>query len=137
MLSKSIKNQVFTRADFLCEYCLSSMDFTHQSFEIEHILPLSKNGTDNIDNLACACGGCNAHKHNKISAKDPLTNKITNLFNPRTMVWSEHFSWSDNFLEIIALTDVGRVTIKTLQLNRVGLLNLRRLFLLDGSHPPK
>jgi hypothetical protein len=137
MLSKSIKNKVFARANFLCEYCLSSMDFTHQSFEIEHILPISKNGTDHIENLACACGGCNAHKYNKINAKDPLTNKITSLFNPRTMVWSEHFSWSDNFLEIIALTDVGRVTIKTLQLNRAGLLNLRRLFLLDGSHPPK
>lgn len=137
MLSKSIKNQVFLRANFLCEYCLSSMDFTHQSFEIEHIQPVSKNGTDDLENLACACGGCNAHKYNKTDAKDSLTDGITNLFNPRTMIWSEHFIWSDNYLEIIALTSIGRVTIKTLQLNRKGLLNLRRLFLLDGSHPPK
>lgn len=137
MLSKSVKNQVFLRANFLCEYCLSSMDFTHQSFEIEHILPISKNGTDDLENLACACGGCNAHKYNKIDAKDSLTNGMANLFNPRTMIWSEHFTWSDNYLEIIALSSIGRVTIKTLQLNRKGLLNLRRLFLLDGSHPPK
>ncbi len=131
MLSKSIKNQVFDRANFLCEYCLSSMDFTHQSFEIEHIHPVSKNGTDDFDNLACACGGCNAHKYNRTAAKDYLTNKMTTLFNPRTMIWS------DNYLEIVAITAIGRVTVKTLQLNRSGLLNLRRLFLLDGSHPPK
>ena len=74
MLNSFIKNTVFKRANFLCEYCLSPMDFAHQSFEIEHIIPTSKKGTDDLDNLACACGGCNAHKFNKLLGKDPFDN---------------------------------------------------------------
>lgn len=137
MLSKTIRDIVFTRANLLCEYCLSSMDFTYQSFEIDHILPVSKNGTDDIENLACACGGCNAFKHDKIVGKDPLNGVITPLFNPRTMNWQDHFAWSDDFLEIIGLTNIGRTTVLTLKLNRKGLNNIRRVLILDGSHPPR
>ncbi len=112
------------------------MDFTHQSFEIEHIIPISKNGTNDLENLACACGGCNAHKYNKTHGKDTLTDTITPLFHPRQMDWQSHFTWSDDYLEVVGLTDVGRTTIFVLQLNRTGLKNIRRLLLLDGSHPP-
>lgn len=136
MLNKTIKNAVFDRANLLCEYCLSPMDYAHQSFEIDYILPLSKNGTDDIENLACACRGCNAFKHNKTTGKDPFDNLISPLFHPRQMLWKEHFAWSANYLEIIGLTNIGRTTVKILQLNRAGLINIRRLLLLDGSHPP-
>ncbi len=136
MLNKTIKIAVFERANLLCEYCLSPMDFTHQSFEIDHIQPLSKMGTDDIENLACACSGCNAFKHKKTEGKDPLDNRITPLFHPRQMLWKQHFAWSSDYLEIIGLTNIGRTTIKILQVNRAGLVNIRRLLLLNGSHPP-
>ncbi len=136
MLSKTIRNLVFERANLRCEYCLSPMDFTYQSFEIDHVLPVSKNGSDDIENLACACGGCNAFKHSKTEGKDPLNNNKTPLFNPRNMNWQEHFAWSDDFLEIIGLTNIGRTTVVALKLNRKGLNNIRRILILDGSHPP-
>lgn len=136
MLNKTIKNAVFERANLLCEYCRSPMDFAHQSFEIDHIQPISKNGTDDMENLACACSGCNSFKHSKIAGKDPFDNTIAPLFNPRQMFWEVHFAWSTDYLEIIGLTNIGRATVKTLQLNRIGLVNIRRLLLLDGSHPP-
>jgi HNH endonuclease len=137
MRNKSIKKAVFERANSLCEYCYSQMGFSTQSFEIEHITPTSKGGTDDLENLACACGGCNAHKSNKTHAKDAFTGLIVPLFHPRLMIWNEHFTWSDDFLKIIALTDIGRATISTLHLNRSGLVNMRKLLFLNGLHPPK
>lgn len=75
MLSLKIKELVFERAGYLCAYCLSPMAFSAQPYVGEHIIPTIKNGTDNLDNLACACGGCNGHKFTKIEAIDPVTRK--------------------------------------------------------------
>ncbi len=136
MLNKTIRNTVFERAKLLCEYCQSPMDFSYQSFEIDHILPQSKNGSDDLDNLACSCAGCNAFKHNKTVDKDPFDNQITSFFHPRQMIWEQHFAWSSDSLKIVGISNIGRTTVKSLQLNRIGLVNIRRLLLLDGSHPP-
>lgn len=38
---------------------------------------------------------------------------------------------------IDALTEIGRVTIAALQLNRQGLVNIRRVLILVGAHPPR
>lgn len=71
MVSQKIRQLVFTRADHLCEYCCSPMSHSLDPFNVEHIVPLSKNGTNELDNLACSCGGCNGHKHNKMETLDP------------------------------------------------------------------
>lgn len=136
MLSKIIRAAVFKRANYRCEYCLSPMDFSYQSFEIDHIIPISKKGTDDEENLACACGGCNAFKHDKIQAKDSFDNFLAPLFNPRLMVWTEHFAWSNDYLEVIGLSKIGRATVNALKLNRQGLVNIRRILMLDNLHPP-
>lgn len=52
------------------------------------------------------------------------------------MTWQAHFIWSDDYLEIIGISPTGRATVKALNLNRLGVVNLRRLLLLDGLHPP-
>jgi len=51
-------------------------------------------------------------------------------------VWSEHFVWSEDFTEIIGKTAKGRATIKTLKLNRQRVINLRRVLIFAGEHPP-
>lgn len=136
MVNKKTRQEVFIRAKFLCEYCLTSADFSSQPFVCEHIIPTIKNGTNNLDNLSSSCGGCNGHKYDKIAGRDPITNETVPLFNPRTMIWHEHFKWSSDLLSILGITDIGRATIETLHLNRTSVVNIRSVLLLIGKHPP-
>jgi hypothetical protein len=59
------------------------------------------------------------------------------LFNPRQQRWDEHFAWSEDSLRITGLTPVGRATVEALQLNREGLVNMRRVLYAVGEHPPQ
>lgn len=111
------------------------MDFSSQSFEFEHIVPISRGGTTTLDNIAFACGGCNRHKYAKMSVLDPVLQKMVAIYNPREQSWSEHFAWSDDYLQLIGLTAIGRATVSSLQLNRPGVVNLRKLMYLAGQHP--
>jgi hypothetical protein len=56
------------------------------------------------------------------------------LFNPRSQLWKQHFSWSGDFLQITGRT-TGRATVEALHLNRPELVNLRRALLLIDEHP--
>jgi thioredoxin reductase len=49
---------------------------------------------------------------------------------------NEHFVWNEDFTEIIGKTAKGRVTIKVLKLNRQSVMNLRKILVLAGEHPP-
>lgn len=107
-----------------------------QLHSIEHIIPESRGGTSDEDNIALACQGCNGSKSNKTHALDPLTRQRAALFHPRQDDWHEHFAWSPDHLYLIGLTPTGRATIRALDLNREGVIRLRRLLLLDYEHPP-
>ncbi|MEK7833254.1 MAG: HNH endonuclease [Acidobacteriota bacterium] len=101
-----------------------------------HILPETRGGETTADNLALACQGCNNKKYNKTQAIDPVSGEAAPLFHPRKDDRSEHFAWSPNCLELIGLTPIGRATIAALDLNRPGVINLRRSLFRDGLHPP-
>jgi len=135
-ISASIRRKVEKRAGKLCEYCQSPLEFSSDPFSVEHIFPISKGGTDDLENLALACQGCNGHKSTKTEAFDAISQTIATFYNPRKDVWSEHFVWSEDFTEIIGKTAKGRATIKTLKLNRQRVINLRRVLIFAGEHPP-
>jgi hypothetical protein len=130
------KQIVIERSHGCCEYCRSQVRFATQSFSVEHIIPKSQGGTSNLDNLALSCQGCNNHKYDKIQGLDPISGEQVLLYHPRQENWSDHFTWSNDFTEIIGLTSTGRATIAVLQLNRVGLVNLRRVLYAAKEHPP-
>lgn len=136
-ISLSTRKTVEKRANYLCEYCLSPQDFSTQSHSIEHILPKIKKGSDEPENLALACQGCNSYKSDKTEAVDPVTKIISPLYNPRTDIWEDHFTWSDDYSEIIGTTAKGRATVSLLKLNRQGVINLRKVLILYGEHPTK
>ncbi len=132
------QRQIITeRAKGRCEYCLSRADYATQSFSVEHIIPISKGGETILENLALACPGCNGYKYNKVNHPDPIDGELCSLFNPRTQNWQEHFSWSDDFTRVIALTAVGRATVEALKINRQGVVNMRKALFAIGNHPPK
>lgn len=135
-ISESLKQTVEERADGRCEYCLSLRKYSPQPFVIEHISPRSKGGTDDLENLALSCGGCNGHKYQKTEAPDPITSVLTPLFHPRKDSWSTHFEWDVDYLQIIGITPIGRATVRALHLNREELINLRMLVKMTGEHPP-
>ena len=136
MKSKRLKALIFERARGCCEYCLSQVKYSPDPFSIEHIMPRSKGGSDDPDNLAWACMGCNGTKYNDTSAIDPITMEVVPLFNPRTQDWSAHFQWSMGLTHVFGRTAVGRATVEKLGLNREGLVNLREVLAAIGEHPP-
>ena len=127
---------IIDRAKGRCEYCQSWMDYSAQPFTMEHVTPLVKTGVTRLDDMALSCDGCNGHKYTKIESFDPVSRELVPLYNPRTQMWHEHFSWSDDYLQILGLTAIGRATVDALQMNRIGLMNGRRLLRLAGQHPP-
>jgi hypothetical protein len=107
-----------------------------QPFSAEHIEPRSEGGATSLRNLAWACQGCNNHKYNRRSARDPVTGEAMPLFHPRTQRWAEHFAWNEDGTLIFGLSPSGRATVEALHLNREGLINLRRILFAAGEHPP-
>lgn len=125
-----VQLQVRKRANYLCEYCHADERWQFVPFTIDHIVPISSGGTDSLENLALACFHCNRRKSDKLFVgKFPL-------FNPREMIWNEHFIWSKNLLRILSKTEIGTVTIELLELNRERLLMIRADDVRVNRHPP-
>jgi 5-methylcytosine-specific restriction endonuclease McrA len=136
-LTQAQRREVQQRARGCCEYCISQAQFSSDPFSIEHIRPRSKGGTDDLENLALACQGCNNFKYNHICAIDPVTGNSVPLYHPRQHLWYDHFTWNDDCTNLIGITPTGRATVERLKLNRTGVTNLRRIFGSIGQHPPQ
>ncbi len=135
-ISPKKKDTVRNRADCRCEYCKIPDSHRSGSFNIDHIIPIVLEGSSELENLAYSCSGCNEYKAAKTTATDPSTGKEIPLFHPRKDQWNEHFKWDDEALHIIGITLKGELTIQALDMNRKGLINLRRLLKNAGLHPP-
>lgn len=135
-VSEKMRAAVIERARGCCEYCCSQVKFAVQSFSVEHITPRDKGGLSVVENIALSCQGCNNHKYNKTEGIDPVTGLLAPLFHPRQQVWSDHFTWNDDYTLMVGLTSTGRATVETLHVNRPGVVNLRRVLYTMGDHPP-
>ncbi|MCB1089279.1 MAG: HNH endonuclease [Verrucomicrobiae bacterium] len=135
-LSAATRHEVRERAKGACEYCRHQEGYSSDSFAIDHILPRSRGGSDEPDNLSLACNGCNGRKYNKTEGIDSVSGQRAPLFNPRKDQWSDHFQWSPDFTRIIGITAKGRATVSELELNRNSLVRLRRVLSGAGKHPP-
>lgn len=111
MVSNSIREIVGERAKYLCEYCHSPEFVNTDRFTVDHLIPQSLGGSDELENLALSCRRCNERRYNFTSGIDPKTQEEVSLFNPRKQQWSEHFIWTLDGTKIvgITLTDGQRV----------------------------
>lgn len=127
------------RAQLRCEYCHADERWQFIRFTIDHILPQSVGGSDNVDNLALACRNCNERRGNRREGRDPETKQIVPIFNPRQDVWADHFAWDATRLRVAGRTPTGRATIELLDLNDDrhdgAILRIRQRDMSDGYHP--
>jgi 5-methylcytosine-specific restriction endonuclease McrA len=52
----------------VCHYCGDFL-YSNMPYHIEHKIPLSRGGTNYIENIALSCPDCNRHKHNKTESE--------------------------------------------------------------------
>ncbi len=57
---KDVRNILFKKQKGKCNACLTEMDERH--FEVDHIIPKSKNGSDTLENYQLLCSSCNRIK---------------------------------------------------------------------------
>lgn len=136
-VSERLKIKIRQQAVDRCGYCQSLQKYVWGTLEIEHIIPKSKGGSNDEQNLWLACRSCNLYKSDQTYGIDPITDENSPLFNPRTQHWREHFSWSDDGVYIVGLTSCGRATVKALQMNSPCVITVRRAWVSVGWHPPE
>lgn len=123
----AIQREVIRLSNRCCEYCLHPENYSSDFFHFDHIIPISEGGSSQLLNIARTCGYCNGFKRHYTYHFDPVTGKISTIFNPRLSLWTDHFQWSEDHLLIIGQTDIGRATVELLQLNRQNTINLRQI----------
>ena len=135
-ISKNLRQQVITEADYRCEYCKASSRVTGIPLVMEHIFPKSLGGDDNRINLAASCYRCNEFKGVKTHAVDPENGQFSLLFNPQTQDRNNEFVWGNGGTHIIGLTASGRATVIALRLNNEQAVEARMIWIEFGWHPP-
>jgi hypothetical protein len=126
---------VARRAAHRCEYCHAPEAVFNSFFEVEHIQPQAKDGSDEEDNLALACRSCNIYKSAHLTGFDEVTQSEVRLFHPRRDVWAEHFEVVAGTGVIQGRTEVGRATVTRLRMNREVQLKARRQWARLGVFP--
>jgi len=121
-VSKEMRALVRKRANERCEYCRKPDTVSNYSHHVDHIIPLKHEGLTISDNLAWACFQCNTTKSSDVASYEDSV--LVPLFNPRTQNWNDHFEM--NGAIIVGKTAIGRVTIRTLQLNHPDQIETRQ-----------
>jgi 5-methylcytosine-specific restriction endonuclease McrA len=83
---------VSQRAANRCEYCHAPEAVFNFPFEVEHVIPRSRQGPDDASNLALACRACNLRKADHLTGEDETTRSAVRLFHPRHDRWNEQMN---------------------------------------------
>lgn len=60
------RQRIFEKSDYRCCHCGQKIKIYREGSTIEHVIPLSKGGTNDLSNLVCLCAKCNENKDNLI-----------------------------------------------------------------------
>lgn len=120
---------VAERANHRCEYCQAPEVVFNFPFEVEHIIPVSRQGNDDESNLALACRSCNLRKGIRICGTVSSSNTEVRFFHPRESQWIEHFQVDVESGEIMGRTAIGNVTVEYLEMNSSAQVTARRLWI--------
>jgi hypothetical protein len=133
-MDRQTRQAIVRSAHNSCEYCrIAQALVPFHSFHVEHIVAKQHGGGDDADNLCLACDRCNAYKGPNLTAIDPVTNSVSELFHPRRHSWQEHFVFLGP--TIAGLTPIGRATVRLLNMNDARRLSLRKELIALGDLP--
>ncbi len=135
-ISKDLRNQLDEDAGGLCGYCQTNQQNSGFRLQVEHLIPTAKGGLTVRENLWLACSSCNLRKSDREMVLDPESGVLVEFFNPRLQQWKDHFEWDDSGTVVVGLTEVGRATVKALEMNDTLLVEARKLWVRFGGHPP-
>ena len=65
------RKNILTRDDHQCQYC--GNHFRESDLTIDHVIPRSKGGKNEWDNVAAACRTCNQRKSNYLLENSPVS----------------------------------------------------------------
>lgn len=127
-IPKSVKSEILKKSKGRCCHCGKKLE-VGSTFTLEHIIPLSKGGTYDINNLVALCKKCNEDKGNKII--NPITyykylgksykKDIDEMYSK----YLEEFDWlKDNY---IFQEDSFTITVPTLIRKGQDLVNDKKL----------
>ena len=123
------------RANHRCEYCQAPEVVFNFPFEVEHIIPVSRQGANDETNLALACRSCNLRKGTRISGILPNSNTEVQFFHPRENQWNQHFRVDVDSGKVVGTTSTGEVTVKYLEMNSLAQVAARQLWIRLGLFP--
>lgn len=132
-MDRALEELVWRRARFQCEYCQMPQEHDDFGHQIDHVVARKHGGPTAPGNLALACFPCNNYKGPNLAGIDPVTRKLTKLFNPRRHKWERHFRWGGPYL--VGKTAIGRTTIRVLEINDQARVDLRQVLLEGGDFP--
>lgn len=101
-------------------------------FEVDHIIPPVRGGTDDGDNLALACRACNLFKADHLTGDAGAPER---LFHPRRDDWAAHFHINEETGEITGSSLIGEATVTRLRMTAPPRLQARRLWRALGLFP--
>jgi hypothetical protein len=133
-MHRSTRNLVRQRAGHCCEYCrLPERADPYATFHLEHVVAKQHGGDDDASNLAWACSRCNHRKGTNLASRDPETESIVEIYNPRQQEWADHFAIYDG--RIIGISPAGRATARLLDMNDSRRVRLRIELIDQGEYP--
>ncbi|MFN4256203.1 MAG: HNH endonuclease [Saprospiraceae bacterium] len=131
----SLREFVFARAAYRCEYCLLPMQVAGFVFEVDHVIALKHRGTTHPDNLASSCPICNGRKGSDVGTliQTGRQTRFVRFFNPRKDKWATHFKIEDG--QILPKTSVGLATSLVFDFNRPEDVECRKMLQSIGLYP--
>jgi 5-methylcytosine-specific restriction endonuclease McrA len=64
------KTNVYLRDLYTCQYC--GEPFSRNSLTLDHVIPISRGGRTNWENIVTACNPCNSRKGNSLTPKPKI-----------------------------------------------------------------
>ena len=74
-ISFKVKKAIFERDRYRCVCCGATNK--DKQLEVDHIIPVSREGTNDFDNLATLCISCNRGKSDELIRINAIKNKLT------------------------------------------------------------